>query len=73
MTALVNLIVMLGMIVVIPMGLTLIDGPGLTTLRRLWPLAAAAGRDHPAPPSDIPLVSRANGPHLTTHAFGPDS
>ncbi|GAA2236422.1 MULTISPECIES: YndJ family protein [Kitasatospora] len=43
MTALVNLIVMLGMFVVIPTGLTLIDGPGTGRAARLWPIAATAG------------------------------
>ncbi|MFI9045320.1 YndJ family protein [Streptomyces sp. NPDC053427] len=43
MAVLVQLIVMLGMFVVIPLGLSLIDGPGLARIRRIWPLAAAAG------------------------------
>ncbi|MFH8568356.1 YndJ family protein [Streptomyces sp. NPDC017993] len=43
MTVLVHFIVMLGMFVVIPLGMSLIDGPGLGLLRRWWPLAAAAG------------------------------
>ncbi|MFI6446669.1 YndJ family protein [Kitasatospora sp. NPDC050543] len=43
MTILVNLIVMLGMSTVIPVGLTLIDGPGLAPLRRCWPAAAVPG------------------------------
>ncbi|MFF2043057.1 YndJ family protein [Kitasatospora sp. NPDC058170] len=40
---LVNLIVLLGMGAVIPLGLTLIDEPGLARLRRYWPLAAVPG------------------------------
>ncbi|UNO43153.1 YndJ family protein [Streptomyces sp. MST-110588] len=46
MTVLVNLIVMLGMFAVVPMGLALIDGPRpgpLRRVRRIWPLAAVAG------------------------------
>ncbi|MFJ9412811.1 YndJ family protein [Streptomyces sp. NPDC101227] len=43
MAVLVQLIVMLGMFVVIPLGLSLIDGPGLARIRGIWPLAAAAG------------------------------
>ncbi|MFC8452629.1 YndJ family protein [Kitasatospora sp. NPDC057223] len=43
MTTLVNLIVMLGMAVVIPVGLTLIDGSGLAATRRYWLLAAVPG------------------------------
>ncbi|MFE2722379.1 YndJ family protein [Kitasatospora sp. NPDC059327] len=40
---LVNLLVLLGMGAVIPLGLTLIDEPGLARVRRLWPLAAVPG------------------------------
>ncbi len=40
---LVTLLVMLGMFVVIPMGLSLIGGRRLTRIRRRWPLAALAG------------------------------
>ncbi|MFG3050084.1 YndJ family protein [Kitasatospora sp. NPDC048239] len=40
---LVNLIVLLGMGAVIPLGLTLIDEPGLARVRRYWPLAAVPG------------------------------
>ncbi|MEU9859309.1 YndJ family protein [Streptomyces sp. NPDC047971] len=46
MSVLVDLIVMLGMFVIVPMGLGLIDGPrprGLRSLRRAWPLLAAPG------------------------------
>lgn len=46
MSVLVGLIVMLGMFVIVPMGLGLIDGPrprGLRLLRRVWPLLAAPG------------------------------
>lgn len=43
MSALVNLIVMLGMLVVVPMGLRLIGSPRLARITRLWPLLAAPG------------------------------
>ncbi|MFH8404094.1 YndJ family protein [Streptomyces sp. NPDC018019] len=43
MTALVDLIVMLGMFVVVPTGLALLGEPGTRWLRRCWPVAAAAG------------------------------
>ncbi|MFJ9520770.1 YndJ family protein [Kitasatospora sp. NPDC101801] len=43
MTALVDLIVMLGMLVVVPLGLGLLGGPGSAALARLWPLAALPG------------------------------
>lgn len=46
MSVLVGLIVMLGMLVVVPVGLRLLDGPqpaGLRLLRRLWPLLALPG------------------------------
>ncbi|MEV5595709.1 YndJ family protein [Streptomyces sp. NPDC052496] len=43
MTTLVTLIVMLGMFVVVPTGLALIDEPGTHWLRRRWYVAAAAG------------------------------
>ncbi|MFF3343384.1 YndJ family protein [Streptomyces flavidovirens] len=43
MSVLVNLIVMLGMLVVVPMGLRLVGSPGLSRLRRVWPLLAAPG------------------------------
>ncbi|MEU7111576.1 YndJ family protein [Streptomyces sp. NPDC046182] len=46
MSVLVGLIVMLGMFVVVPAGLALIDGPrprGLLLLRRIWPLFALPG------------------------------
>jgi hypothetical protein len=42
-TVLVNLIVLLGMFVVVPVGLRLISGPSLVWLRRLWFAGAAAG------------------------------
>ncbi|MFD0277935.1 YndJ family protein [Kitasatospora sp. NPDC127111] len=40
---LVDLLVLLGMGAVIPLGLALIDEPGLARVRRLWPLAAVPG------------------------------
>ncbi|MBT2493738.1 YndJ family protein [Streptomyces sp. ISL-96] len=43
MSVLVNLIVMLGMLVVVPLGLRLVPSPGLSRVRRLWPLLAAPG------------------------------
>ncbi|MEV5706453.1 YndJ family protein [Actinoallomurus sp. NPDC052274] len=43
MIALVDIVITVGMLVVVPMGLTLMDGPGLTRLRRLWPAGAALG------------------------------
>ncbi|MFB7665517.1 YndJ family protein [Kitasatospora sp. NPDC056138] len=43
MTTLVNLIVMLGMFAAIPIGLTLVDGPGTARAARLWPIAAVPG------------------------------
>jgi hypothetical protein len=46
MSVLVGLIVMLGMFVIVPVGLGLIDGPrppGLRLLRRAWPLLAVPG------------------------------
>ncbi|MFF4952393.1 YndJ family protein [Streptomyces chattanoogensis] len=43
MTALVQLIVMLGMFVVIPLGVSLIEEPGLAGVRRVWPVAAVVG------------------------------
>lgn len=39
----VGLVVMLGMLVVVPIGLGLLDEPGLMQLRRLWPVPAALG------------------------------
>ncbi|MER6997904.1 YndJ family protein [Streptomyces sp. NPDC000410] len=42
-SALVNVIVMLGMLVIVPMGLRLIGDPGPVLLRHLWPLLAAPG------------------------------
>ncbi|MFE4972521.1 YndJ family protein [Kitasatospora sp. NPDC056651] len=42
-TELVDLLVLLGMGAVVPLGLALIDEPGLTRIRRLWPLAAVPG------------------------------
>ncbi|WP_078896823.1 YndJ family protein [Streptomyces sp. NRRL S-495] len=42
-TELVDLLVLLGMGAVVPLGLALIDEPGLARLRRLWPLAAVPG------------------------------
>lgn len=41
MTVLVNLVVMVGMLVVVPVGLRLVDGP--VSIRRVWPLAGIAG------------------------------
>ncbi|TYR64546.1 YndJ family protein [Streptomyces parvus] len=43
MSALVNAIVMLGMLVVVPAGLRLTERPELERIRRLWPLFAAPG------------------------------
>ncbi|ARF58653.1 YndJ family protein [Streptomyces gilvosporeus] len=43
MTTVVRLVVMLGMFVVIPLGVALIDGSGVARVRRVWPVAAAAG------------------------------
>ncbi|MER7846399.1 YndJ family protein [Kitasatospora sp. NPDC096077] len=42
-TELVNLLVLLGMGAVLPLGLALVDEPGLARIRRLWPLAAVPG------------------------------
>ncbi|MEV7600839.1 YndJ family protein [Kitasatospora sp. NPDC089797] len=42
-TELVNLLVLLGMGAVLPLGLALLDEPGLARLRRVWPLAAVPG------------------------------
>jgi hypothetical protein len=42
-SVLVNLIMMLGMLVVVPAGLRLIDGAELTSIRRTWPLFAVPG------------------------------
>ncbi|MFE4355694.1 YndJ family protein [Kitasatospora sp. NPDC056800] len=42
-TELVDLLVLLGMGAVIPLGLALVDEPGLALVRRLWPLAAVPG------------------------------
>jgi hypothetical protein len=39
----VNAVVLTGMLVVIPLGLGLIDGPGLAVIRRWWLIAAVAG------------------------------
>jgi hypothetical protein len=43
MVALVNVVIIAGMLVVVPVGLSLIDGPGLTRLRIVWPSGAALG------------------------------
>ncbi|MFJ7497065.1 YndJ family protein [Streptomyces sp. NPDC097727] len=43
MSVLVGLIVMLGMVVVVPMGLRLAGAPELERMRRLWPLFAVPG------------------------------
>ncbi|MFE3329288.1 YndJ family protein [Streptomyces sp. NPDC059176] len=43
MTVLVNVIVMLGMLVVVPVGLRLVGTPAPMALRRLWPLLALPG------------------------------
>ncbi|MEV8566679.1 YndJ family protein [Streptomyces sp. NPDC051322] len=43
MSVLVDLIVMLGMLIVVPVGLRLLDDPHLGSVGRLWPLAAASG------------------------------
>ncbi|WP_259316530.1 YndJ family protein [Kitasatospora xanthocidica] len=42
-TELVDLLVLLGMGAVVPLGLALVDEPGLARVRRLWPLAAVPG------------------------------
>ncbi|MFJ6632021.1 YndJ family protein [Streptomyces sp. NPDC091376] len=42
-TALVNVIVMLGMLVIVPFGLRLVAPPAPVLLRRLWPLLAVPG------------------------------
>ncbi|MFF4919686.1 YndJ family protein [Kitasatospora sp. NPDC001261] len=42
-TELVDLLVLLGMGAVVPLGLALVDEPGLARIRRLWPLAAVPG------------------------------
>lgn len=43
MSVLVGLIVMLGMLVIVPVGLRLADAPELDRLRRLWPVFTAPG------------------------------
>ncbi|MET9802511.1 YndJ family protein [Streptomyces sp. NPDC006368] len=43
MTVLVGLIVTLGMLVIVPTGLRLIDADGTASIRRLWPLFAVPG------------------------------
>ncbi|MET9769284.1 YndJ family protein [Streptomyces sp. NPDC006415] len=43
MSALVNVIVMLGMLVIVPAGLRLTDRPELDRIRQLWPFFAAPG------------------------------
>ncbi|QGV77418.1 YndJ family protein [Streptomyces ficellus] len=43
MWVLVDLVVTLGMLVIVPAGLRLMDDPGLTAIRRLWPLFAVPG------------------------------
>ncbi|NUK13023.1 YndJ family transporter [Streptomyces lunaelactis] len=43
MSVLVSLIVMLGMLVVVPAGLRLIDAAELTPIRRTWPVFAVPG------------------------------
>ncbi|MFC4612769.1 YndJ family protein [Streptomyces maoxianensis] len=43
MSVLVSLIVMLGMLVIVPAGLRLIDAAGLAAIRRTWPLFAVPG------------------------------
>ncbi|MEE1754504.1 YndJ family protein [Streptomyces sp. SP18CS02] len=43
MSVLVDLIVMLGMLVIVPAGLRLMDAAGTRALRRLWPLFAVPG------------------------------
>ncbi|WP_051711980.1 YndJ family protein [Streptomyces sp. NRRL S-350] len=42
-TELVDLLILLGMGAVVPLGLALIDEPGLARIRRLWPVAAVPG------------------------------
>ncbi|MFG3497568.1 YndJ family protein [Streptomyces sp. NPDC047928] len=43
MSTLVDLIVVLGMLVIVPLGLGLLDSPETVTVRRLWPLFAVPG------------------------------
>jgi hypothetical protein len=43
MTATVNVVIVAGMLVAVPTGLRLIDGPGLATVRRLWLAGAVPG------------------------------
>ncbi|MEU1485682.1 YndJ family protein [Streptomyces sp. NPDC005752] len=43
MSVLVGLIVMLGMLVIVPLGLGLVGDPSLDRIRRMWPLFAAPG------------------------------
>ncbi|WP_432075320.1 YndJ family protein [Streptomyces wuyuanensis] len=47
MTALVNAIVMLGMLVIVPLGLRLVPDPDPGVVRRLWPLLALPGAVSP--------------------------
>ncbi|MQS11568.1 hypothetical protein F7Q99_04520 [Streptomyces kaniharaensis] len=42
-TELVNLLILLGMGAIVPLGLALVGEPGLARVRRLWPLAAVPG------------------------------
>lgn len=42
-TELVDLLVLLGMGAVVPLGLALVDEPGLARVRRFWPIAAVPG------------------------------
>ncbi|MFH9419493.1 YndJ family protein [Streptomyces sp. NPDC017529] len=69
MTALVALIVMLGMCAVIPMGLALIDEPGLRWLRRGWPAAAVAGSAALWLPRGATATALATGYALATLAL----
>lgn len=43
MAPLVNSIIMLGMLVLTPLGPRLVDGPGTAALARWWPAVAAPG------------------------------
>ncbi|MDX6259333.1 MAG: hypothetical protein QOH84_1021 [Kribbellaceae bacterium] len=43
MITLVHLVVSLGMLVIVPLGLSLVNVPGGTTVRRWWPVAAVPG------------------------------
>ncbi|MFD7668471.1 YndJ family protein [Streptomyces sp. NPDC059788] len=69
MTALVDLIVMLGMFVVVPTGLALIGDPAPEWLRRRWPVAAAAGAASLWLPRGAAATALATGYALATLAL----